>query len=231
MNTGVYIISAPSGSGKTTLVERLLREVPRLHFSISYTTRPPRGQEQHGREYFFVTREEFQAMIERGELLEWAEVFGYYYGTARRFLEEAREGGNDLLLDIDIQGAAQVKGKIPAAVSVFILPPSRDVLEYRLRHRSQDSEEVIQKRLRNAAREIHGYIRYDYVLINDQLERSAACLRAIVLYERLRRNGTPGENQPANPPADMEHLRQLAESCRTERVRERIQPILASFGG
>src|SRR3970040_3107737 len=98
MNTGVYIISAPSGSGKTTLVERLLREVPRLHFSISYTTRGPRGQEQDGREYFFVTREAFQAMIERGELLEWAEVFGYYYGTARRFLGESPEGGNDRCL-------------------------------------------------------------------------------------------------------------------------------------
>ncbi|HEY7680038.1 MAG TPA: guanylate kinase [Terriglobia bacterium] len=231
MNTGVYIISAPSGSGKTTLVEWLLREVAQLHFSISYTTRPPRGQERHGREYFFVSRDEFQAMIAREELLEWAEVFGYYYGTARRFLEEARQGGMDLLLDIDIQGAAQVKEKVPEAVSVFVLPPSREVLEYRLRNRSQDSEEVIQKRLRNAGREIHGYIRYDYVLINDQLERSAASLRAIVLAERLRRNGTPGGAQSASRREEGKALRQLAESCRMEQVRQRIQPILASFGG
>lgn len=228
MNTGVFIISAPSGSGKTTLVERLLREVPRLHFSVSYTTRTPRGQEQNGREYFFVSREEFQAMISRQELLEWAEVFGYFYGTARRFLEEARGAGKDLLLDIDIQGAAQVKQKIPEAVSVFILPPSRDVLEWRLRHRSQDTEEMIQKRLRDAGREIYGYSKYDYVLINEQLERSAACLRAIVLSERWRR---PDGSAPEAKPEDAAAAREVAETCRIERVRAQIQPILASFGG
>src|ERR1017187_6022140 len=113
MKTGVFIISAPSGSGKTTLVERLLRDVPGLVFSVSYTTRPPRGQEQNGKEYFFVAREEFQAMIGRQELLEWAVVFDNYYGTSRRFLEEAERAGKDLLLDIDVQGAAQVKEKIP----------------------------------------------------------------------------------------------------------------------
>ena len=228
MNPGVFIISAPSGSGKTTLVERLLQEVPRLHFSISYTTRRPRGQEQHGREYFFVSREEFQAMIGRRELLEWAEVFGYFYGTARRFLEEARACGKDLLLDIDIQGAAQVKEKIPEAVSVFILPPSREVLEWRLRNRSQDSEEMIQKRLRDAGREIYGYSHYDYVLINDQLDRSVACLRAIVLFERWRRQGVPS---PEAAPEDPAAIEALAESCRTEHVRGRTEPILASFGG
>src|SRR3972149_11997686 len=143
MPTGVYIISAPSGSGKTTLVERLLREVEGVHFSVSYTTRAPRGQEQNGGEYFFVNREEFEVMIQRRELLEWAEVFGHYYGTARRFMEEARQAGQDLLLDIDVQGAAQVKQKIPEAVSIFILPPSRQELEWRLRRRGQDSEEVI----------------------------------------------------------------------------------------
>jgi guanylate kinase len=228
MSTGVYIVSAPSGSGKTTLVEQLLREVPRLSFSISYTTRKPRGQEQNGREYFFVTRDEFQGMIEKHALLEWAEVFGNYYGTARRFLEEARQAGNDLLLDIDIQGAAQVKAKIPDAVSVFILPPSRPVLEYRLRGRGQDSEEVIAKRLRNAGREIHGYVSYDYVLINDQLERSAQSLRSIILAERLRRNGNA---EGASPRESSDQIRQLAEGCRTGRLRDEIRPILASFGG
>jgi guanylate kinase len=228
MSTGVYIVSAPSGSGKTTLVERLLRDVPQLDFSISYTTRPPRGQEQNGRDYFFVTREQFQAMIADERLLEWAEVFGNYYGTARRFLEEARKSENDLLLDIDIQGAAQVKEKIPDAISIFILPPSREVLEYRLRTRGQDSEAVIAKRLENARNEIHGYVRYDYVLINEQVERSAERLRSIVLAERWRRSGAP----PADAaPEAVGKMRSLAESCRTARVQAEIQPILKSFGG
>ena len=228
MTTGVFIISAPSGSGKTTLVERLLWEVPGLHFSVSYTTRPPRGQEQHGRDYFFVRREEFEKMIEQQEFLEWAEVFGNYYGTARRFLEEAQQRGEDLLLDIDVQGAAQVKQKLPDAASVFILPPSRSELEGRLRRRSEDSEEVIQKRLRDASREIHGYDRYDYVLINDFLERSAARLRAIVLAERWRRGG---ELDPEANREENRLVREQAESCRKERVQPQVEPILASFGG
>ena len=232
MNSGVYIISAPSGSGKTTLVERLLREVPRLHFSISYTTRAPRGQEQDGRDYFFVTRDEFQGMITRGELLEWAEVFGNHYGTARRFLDEAEQRGNDLLLDIDTQGAAQVKEKVPGAVAIFILPPSRAVLEFRLRHRSQDSEEVIRKRLQDAGREIFGYVRYDYVLINDQLDRSAAGLRAIVLWERWRRGSAVPQSLPSSAESvNPDEVRQMAASCRTEHVQAQIQPILESFGG
>jgi guanylate kinase len=232
MRSGVYIISAPSGSGKTTLVERLLREVPRLHFSISYTTRQPRGQEQNGRDYFFVTHDEFQGMIARGELLEWAEVFGNYYGTARRFLDEAERHGNDLVLDIDIQGAAQVKEKIPQAVAIFILPPSRAVLEFRLRHRSQDSEEVIRKRLHDAGREIFGYVRYDYVLINDQLDQSAAGLRAIVLWERWRRGSAMPQSLPSSAESvNPEEVRRLADACRTERVQAEIQPILESFGG
>lgn len=228
MKTGVFIISAPSGSGKTTLVGRLLQEVPDLHFSISYTTRPPRGQEQDGKDYFFVAREQFQEMIARQQLLEWAEVFGNYYGTAGRFLEEARASGKDLILDIDVQGAAQVQQKLPEAVSIFILPPSRNELEWRLRHRSQDSEEVIRKRLGDATREIHGYAQYDYVLINDQLDRSAESLKAIVLTHRWERQGKApavAERQASGS------AWQLAESCRKERVQPRIQPILASFGG
>ena len=228
MSTGVYIVSAPSGSGKTTLVERLLREVPGLQFSVSYTTRKPRGKEQNGREYFFVSPEEFQSMIAQEGLLEWAEVFGNYYGTSRRFWEEARQTGRDLLLDIDIQGAQQVKEKIPDAISIFILPPSRQILEQRLRSRSQDSEAVIAKRLEDARQEIHGYIRYDYVLINEELERSARCLRSIVLAERWRRDGVPPERTAARTIAA---FRELAEGCRTERVRRDIQPILDSFGG
>ena len=227
MKTGVFIISAPSGSGKTTLVERLRGEVSGLHFSVSYTTRQKRGQERHGREYFFVGREEFKAMIRRGELLEQAEVFGNYYGTSRRFLEEAQRDGEDLLLDIDVQGAAQVKQKLPHAVSVFILPPSREVLEERLRRRGEDSEEVIQKRLGNAGREICGYERYDYVLINDRLNLSADCLRSIVCIERLTLRG---EDWQAVSPEAVRQARELAERCRKERVESEVQPILKSFG-
>ena len=228
MSTGVYIVSAPSGSGKTTLVERLLQEVPRLQFSISYTTRKPRGKEQNGKEYFFITREEFQAMIAQQGLLEWAEVFGNYYGTSRRFWQGARQSGSDLLLDIDIQGAQQVKETIPDAVAIFILPPSRQVLEHRLRSRSQDSEAVIAKRLEDARQEIHGYIRYDYVLINEELERSARSLRSIVLAERWRRDGAPSSEVSGE---SIKTLCERAESCRIERVRRVIQPILESFGG
>ena len=228
MKSGVFIISAPSGSGKTTLVERLLQEVPGLVFSISYTTRPPRGQEQNGKEYFFVSREEFKAMIGRRGLLEWAEVFGNFYGTARRFLEEARREGKDLLLDIDVQGATQVKEKIQGAVSIFILPPSRDDLEWRLRHRSQDSEEVIQKRLLDAGREIYGYDQYNYILINDQVDKSAERLKAIVLTERRRRQGKSSSGQDTE---ETKAARVLAESCRKERLQDQVDPILASFGG
>src|SRR5690348_12611920 len=136
--TSVFIISAPSGSGKSTLVNRVRELVPNLEFSISYTTRAPRGAEQNGREYFFISREEFEEMIRRDELLEHARVFDVdYYGTAKRFLCKAEADGSDLLLDIDVQGAAQIKRKIPEAVSIFIMPPNRQVLEERLRKRGQ----------------------------------------------------------------------------------------------
>ena len=165
-------------------------------------------------------------MIRHEQLLEWAIVFGNYYGTARRFLDEARQSGKDLLLDIDVQGAAQVKEKIPEAVSIFILPPSRGELEWRLRHRSQDSEEVIRKRLQDAGREIYGYDHYDYVLINDELERSAESLQAIVLTERLRLQEQPG------PASGQNHrLAEMANACRKERVQPQIQTVLDSFGG
>jgi len=166
-------------------------------------------------------------MVGREEFLEWAEVFGNYYGTSRRFLEEAERQGRDLLLDIDVQGAAQVKQKLPEAVSIFILPPSRNELEERLRRRSEDSEDVIQKRLRDASREIYGYARYDYVLINDLLDRSAERLQAIVLADRWRRRGGPGAE---SSPEQAQIVREQAESCRTERVQSKVQPILTSFG-
>jgi guanylate kinase len=185
--TNVFIISAPSGSGKSTLVSRLLETVPDLMFSVSYTTRKPRGAEVQGKGYRFVSREEFEAMLARGEFLESAQVFGNYYGTHRCILEEARTQGKDLVLDIDVQGARQLTEKIPEAVTVFVLAPSREVLEQRLRSRGEDREEVITRRLRAAADEIRNYEAYDYVLINRELAEAEATLCAIIRAERARR--------------------------------------------
>jgi len=222
--TIVYIISAPSGSGKSTLVNELRKSVSDLEFSISYTTRPPRGSEQDGHEYFFISREEFERLLAEDAFLEHAEVFGNYYGTARRFLEGARQRGHDLLLDIDVQGERQVKQKIPDAVSIFVLPPTRKELERRLRRRSQAevlAEEVIQKRLAAAAREIENYRNYDYILINDQLERSIDELKAIVLAERVRVRGPRS--------AEEEKWLVTAERHRQSNMSQTLQPILESF--
>jgi guanylate kinase len=184
--TTVFIISAPSGSGKSTLVHHLLRTVPNLAFSISYTTRQPRPSETDGVDYIFINRQDFENRLERGEFLEYAEVFGNYYGTNRETFESAARQGKDLVLDIDVQGARQLKVAIPNAISIFVLPPSRDVLEQRLRSRSQDSEEVIQRRLRGAAEEVKNYTQYDFVLINRDLDEASARLVTIVEAERLR---------------------------------------------
>jgi guanylate kinase len=194
--TTVFIISAPSGSGKTTLVSRLLASLPGLMFSVSYTTRQPRGDEVDGHSYRFVSREDFEAMMARNEFLEWAEVFGNYYGTHRGILEEAQAQGRDLVLDIDVQGARQLKRQIPEAVSVFILAPSRQILEQRLRARGEDREDVIERRLRDAAGEIRQYGVYDYVLINRDLDESDATLSAIVRAERVRRTRIEEQIRP-----------------------------------
>jgi guanylate kinase len=218
----VYIISAPSGSGKSTLVNEVKKLVPGLDFSISYTTREPRGSEQNEKEYFFVTRPEFDDMVKGDEFLEYADVFGNCYGTARRFLRQAQDRHHDLLLDIDVQGAEQIKRKIPEAVSIFVLPPDRKTLEQRLRKRGQDSEKVIKRRLDTARREIENYVKYDYILVNDRLEDSVELLRAIVLAERARHR----ENALAGH--ESKNLAQ-AERCRLQNVRERVRPILDSF--
>ena len=222
--TAVFIISAPSGSGKSTLVNEVRRIVPGLDFSVSYTTRPPRGNEQDGREYFFVLRSEFERMIENGDFLEYADVFGNYYGTARRFLQKAETSGHDLLLDIDVQGAEQIKHEIPEAVSIFVLPPNRTELESRLRHRSLDAEDVIQRRLVTATREIENYSKYDYILVNDRLDESIAALKSILLAERLKRPGAQEQRS-----ADDTNMLARAERCRLRNVRARLEPILASF--
>jgi guanylate kinase len=218
----VFIISAPSGSGKSTLTNDLLKLVPNLEFSISYTTRNPRGSEQHGKHYFFIPREDFEKMIQAGEFLEWASVHGNCYGTARQFLRDAGRTGRDLLLDIDVQGAAQIKQNLTDAISIFVLPPDRQTLEWRLRNRSEDPEDVIQRRLVAASREIAEYDKYDYVIINDKLIESCEKLRAIVLSERLRRLTRELTDQEKKTIA-------LAETCRLAKVRELVPPILLSF--
>jgi len=183
----IFIISAPSGSGKSTLVARLLHLDPRLRFSVSYTTRKARGHEKPGENYIYISREEFEERIKRNEFLEYAEVFGNYYGTHREALARAEAEGKDLVLDIDVQGARQLKKAVPEAVSVFILAPSRDILEQRLRDRSEDSEQVIERRLQEAAAEIRNYHDYDYIVVNHQVDESVDILVSIVKAERVRR--------------------------------------------
>jgi guanylate kinase len=200
----VFIVSAPSGSGKSTLVAKLLAEVPDLVFSISYTTRKPRGNERNGVEYFFVTEPVFEKMIAEGQFVEYARVFDRYYGTARHTLEAALESGKDLLLDIDTEGASQVKTKLPDAVSIFIMPPSFEALHERLKRRQLDNEETIQKRLRWASEiEVHRFESYDYVVINEDLKLSLDLMRSIIAAER----------------------------CRRERMTQRVENIIKSFGG
>ena len=192
----VFIISAPSGSGKSTLVHRLMTSVPQLTFSISYTTRAARPVETNGVDYMFISRAEFEERLAKAEFLEYAEVFENYYGTHRSTFEQAAHQGRDLVLDIDVQGARQLKVAIPEAISIFVLPPSREVLEQRLRARSQDSEEVIQRRLKGAAEEVRNYTQYDYVLINREIDESAARLASIVKAERLRKARMEEEVRP-----------------------------------
>ena len=221
----LFIISAPSGSGKSTLVNELRKVVPGLEFSVSYTTRTPRGSERHGTEYFFVGRAEFERMIVADAFLEHADVFGNYYGTARHFLEDAGNRGHDLILDIDVQGAAQVKQKKSDAVSIFILPPDRKTLAWRLSHRAQDEEKEIRRRLAEARGEIENYRQYDYILVNDRLEESTEALKAIVEAERRRRERPPYQSANLEDAA----LMARANSSLREKMDERVQLILASF--
>ncbi len=182
----LIVISAPSGSGKTSLALRVLQRVPGLEFSVSHTTRQPRPGERHGVEYYFVPVGQFEEMIEAGEFLEHARVHGNYYGTGVRFVQERLEAGVDVLLDIDVQGARQVKAARPDVASVFILPPSPEVLEERLRQRAQDSSEAIDRRLEVARQEIRSFEEYDFLVVNDDLETSARELQSIVLAVRCR---------------------------------------------
>jgi guanylate kinase len=183
----LIIVSGPSGAGKSALVSIALQRVPRLRFSVSYTTRAPRGAERHGTEYFFVDRSEFQSLIRGDNLLEWAEVHGNYYGTSKEFVDDFLRRGEDVLLDIDVQGAHIIRAKRPESIGVFILPPSYQVLRERLLRRSLDKSFVIEQRLKIACKEISHYTDYDYLIINEDLDRSALELESIILGARCRR--------------------------------------------
>jgi len=199
----IIIVSGPSGSGKSTLVEKL-RGLPGTIFSVSCTTRPARAAESPGKCYDFITEAEFQRRVAQGEFLEYAQVFGkHWYGTPRKWVDDARRQGLDLVLEIDVQGALQVKKQLPGAVAVFIVPPSRQDVERRLRARGQDSEEAIGRRLERARQEMSCWSQYDFVVVNDDLDRATQDLRAIVLASRCRR----GDNE------------------------QRVRKILDTFGG
>jgi guanylate kinase len=176
----LFVIAAPSGAGKTTLVRALMEREPRLRFSVSYTTRKPRPSEVAGEDYHFVSTEEFEDMVRRGEFLEHAKVFDHYYGTAVGAVRESLERGDWVLLEIDWQGARQVRARLPAARSIFILPPTRRSLEERLRARSTDSDAVIERRLKDAAEDLSHWREFDYVVVNDRFEKAVTDLLDIV---------------------------------------------------
>jgi guanylate kinase len=203
MRGNLYIVSAPSGSGKTTLLQHLLRSFDDLKFSVSHTTRPHRQGEKDAVDYYFTDRTTFMRMVDRGEFLEWAEFNGQLYGTTRAFVEEQIGAGRDVILDIDVQGAKQVKNTIRDATAIFILPPSFEELKRRLTDRMLESDDVIRRRLEIAKREILYYRDYDYIIINDILENSIRLLESII------RSGT----------------------AKPRRQQSRIEEIIASFGG
>ena len=182
----LIIVSGPSGAGKSVLVTNALRSLPHLKFSVSYTTRAPRGKEQNGVEYFFVDRAGFQSLIQSGDLLEWAEVHGNYYGTSRTFVDNLLAQGEDVILDIDVQGARILRQKRTDAVGIFVLPPSYQVLRDRLQRRSLDDTIVIEQRLKIAREEIHHYTEYDYLIINEDLGAAAQELQSIIISARCR---------------------------------------------
>lgn len=223
----LFLISAPSGSGKSTLVNRIRSLVKGLDFSISYTTRPPRGSERPGFEYHFISIDEFRKMIDRGEFLEWALVFGNYYGTASRSLSGAVAAGKDLLLDIDVQGAAQVRSRVPDAISIFVLPPNPEILATRLHSRSvaegNNSPGEIERRLAKARHEIENYREYSYILVNDALDHAVEDLSAIIASERVRHEGGPVDQEAAR-------MIEIARQCRQSNAIERLRPVLQSFG-
>ena len=182
----VYIVSAPSGGGKTTLMETLLSSTPRLKRVVTHTTRPAREGEVDGVDYHFVTIEQFKALVAEDGFLEYAEVFGNYYGTSKKEVDEKRQDGSDIVLVIDWQGAEQVKSKMPDAVGIFIIPPSIDALRTRLIHRNLDSEEIVNQRMADAVNQIQHYPKFDYLVVNDDFDIALMHLRTIFMSNRLR---------------------------------------------
>ncbi len=182
----LYVVAAPSGTGKSSLVKALLEVDSHMELSVSHTTRAPRGQEVHGREYYFVSNEEFDRMVEQNAFIEWAHVHSNRYGTSRKAIEDKIAAGADIVLEIDYQGAIQVKRQFPNAVLVFILPPSWPELRARLMRRAEDSEEVIELRLKNAAEEVAQVDKFDFVIINELFERALFDLKAIAHAQRLK---------------------------------------------
>ena len=182
----LYVISAPSGAGKTTLCKEIIDIFPNLRHSVSYTTRTPRQGEVHGRDYFFVDQKEFSRMIAAGEFAEWAEVHGNLYGTSLATLKESRSQGIDLILDIDCQGARQLKGRFEGGVYIFVLPPNMEELRRRLDNRSSDSQEVIERRIKNAAGEIREARWYDYIIVNDRFEGAVEQLKSVLIAEQCK---------------------------------------------
>jgi guanylate kinase len=184
----LFIISSPSGGGKGTLIREVLRIVPNIGYSISFTTRKMRVGEEHGKHYFFVNRDEFENLIERGEFLEYAEVHGNFYGTSKTQVEKMTDDGRDVILEIDVQGANSIRAKMPKAVSIFILPPAFEVLKTRLVLRQTESDEELAIRLRNSRGEVEDYKDFDYVIINDEVEKATNDLKTAILAERLRKD-------------------------------------------
>lgn len=182
----LFVVSSPSGGGKGTIIEHVLEKVENLSYSVSYTTRAPRSKEVAGREYFFVSRDTFEEMIAAGEFLEWACVHGNFYGTAKNQILKETAAGSDIILELDVQGAASVRQLLMDSVSVFILPPSYEVLKQRLIARGTDSPQELQVRLRRAPEELREYSNFDYVIINDEVEKAARQLASIIYAERAR---------------------------------------------
>ena len=182
----LFVVSSPSGGGKGTIIRHVLDVVPNLSYSVSYTTRAPRSKEVDGREYFFVSRDTFEEMIAAGEFLEWACVHGNFYGTAKSQILDQTAAGSDIILEVDVQGAASVRQLLMDSVSIFILPPSYEVLRQRLIARGTDSPQELEVRLRNAPEELKQYSSFDYVIINDEIDRAAAQLASIIYAERAR---------------------------------------------
>lgn len=183
----LIVVSSPSGGGKGTLIDRVLKTVPGVSYSVSYTTRTPRAGEQHAREYFFVSTDPFQDMIRRGDFLEWANVYGCLYGTSRAQVEQERAAGHDIILEIDVQGAASIRELVDDTVTVFILPPSFELLSDRLAKRGTDSPADLERRLRGAPTEVEQYKYFQYVILNDDINRASAQLASVIYAERARR--------------------------------------------